>query len=292
MKQVLNVLILAVLFSFISCISWDEGWKTKVEKSGKGDVKTLLNSAASLELSANSADKIKNLITEYEKIAAIEPDNYTALSKLGEFTHLYAYIYASEKDDKEKYYLKSIKYCEQAMYTNPEFKKLADQGKPAWECTKVLTVNEMEAMFYWYVAIGQYWTECFNPFSRLINFYWPSRAKKVLERMSEIQPDWKYGRVHMAWGAFYAIVPGFMGGDINKSAEEFKKAIQVGPDGLVNYYVRARYLHTKNGDQDAFKKDLEYILSKDIKKVDYEYPWAFGYQQKAKELLAKTNELF
>jgi hypothetical protein len=292
MKLLIRLILPAVFFIAVGCISWDEGWKIRVQATGQGNVAELLASASAMEASADSAEKIKNLIASYEKIAAIDPGSYEVLSRLGEFTHLYAYIYSTDKKTKEEYYLKSLHYCERAMYTNPKFKELADQGKPVWESVSALTPKEMDAMFYWYVAIGQYWTECYNSVSHLLNFYWPARANKVLERMSALQPDWKYGRVHMAWGAFYAIVPGFLGGDVKKSAEEFTKAIKVGPDALVNFYVRARNLHVKNGDREAFKKDLEFIISRDLKKIDYEYPWAAGYQMKAKELLGQIDKLF
>ena len=35
--------------------------------------------------------------------------------------------------------------------------------------------------------------------------------------MTAIQPDWSNGRIHMAWGNYYSVVPGFLGGDIKKS---------------------------------------------------------------------------
>lgn len=292
MKSIFKIIFPAILFLAVSCISWDEGWKTRFQATSTGDVKTLYPLAVALESSADSADKIKNLITAYEKVIAIEPDNYEALCKLGEYTHLYAYIYAKDKNDKAEYHLKAIKYCERAMYTNPKFKELADQGKPAWECIDVLTAKEIKAMYFWYVAAGQYWTECFNPISHLLNFKFPARGNLVLKKMTALEPDWWHGRIHMAWGSAYSILPGFLGGDTKKSAEEFTKAIQIGPDSLVNFYTRAKYLDVKTGDREAFKKDLEYILSKDIKKINYDYPWSVGFQFKAKELLGEIDKMF
>lgn len=292
MKSIFKFILTALLFFTLGCISWDEGWKAKVQGTGQGDIKALLASVTPLEASADSGDKVKNIIAIYEKINSIEPGKYETLSKLGEYTFLYSYIYVTDKKVKEEYYIKSLQYCEQAMYTNPEFKKLADQGKPAWECADVLTTKEMESMFYWYVAAGQYWTECHNSVSRLLNFYWPSRTKRILDKMTALDPNWQWGRVHMSWGAFYAIIPGFLGGDLKKSAEEFDKAIKVEPDALNNYYVRARYLHVKNGDREAFKKDLDFILSKDLKKINFLYRWGAAYQLKSKELLGEIDKLF
>lgn len=292
MKLIIRIIFSAALFLAVGCISWDEGWKEKLPPSGTGDVKALFEAAASLEKEADTAEKVKGVLAAYEKIIAVEPANYDALSKAGEFAYLYSYMYATDKKVKEEYYLKAIKYCERAMYTNPEFKKLADKGKPVWECADTLTEREMDAMFYWYVGAGQYWTECFNSFIHLINFSYPKRCNIILTRMTAINPDWKYGRVHMSWGAFYAILPGFLGGDMKKSEEEFTKAVQFGPDYLNNYYVRARYLYVKKGDREGFRKDLEHILSADLKKINFEYAWGAAYKVKAKELLGQTDKLF
>ncbi len=291
MKSVLKFILLAALLTTAGCISWEEGWKTKVQATAQGDVKQLLATAASLETAADSAEKIKNTITAYEKVTAVEPSNFEALSKLGEYLFLYSYIYTADKNAREEYYFKAIKCSEQAMYTNPEFKKLADQGKPVWEAVSALTEREMAPMYWWYMSAGQYWTD-HNLLIRLINFYWASRAKTVLERMTAVKPDWNYGRIYMAWACFYAIVPGFSGGDLKKSAEYFDKAIQLGPDVLTHFVNRAKYLHLKNGDKEAFRKDLNFVLSRDLKKINYPYPWGSGYQMRAKELLGKIDALF
>jgi len=291
MKLIIKFVLLAVLFTTAGCISWDEGWKTKAKSSGQGNVKELLASAYALENTADSGDKIRNIITAFEKVTAVEPANFDALSKLSEYLFMYSYIYTNDKKERGEYYLKAIKYAEQAMYTNPEFKVLADQGKPVWEAVKVLTVKEMAPMYWWYMSAGQYWTDQ-NSLKRLLNFYWTPRAKTVLERMTAVKPDWNYGRIYMSWACFYAIVPGFMGGDVKKSAENFDKAIKLGPDVLSHFVNRALYLHVKNGDKEAFKKDLNFVISSDLRKINYPYPWGAGYQMKAKELLGRIDKLF
>jgi tetratricopeptide (TPR) repeat protein len=291
MKLILRFILLAALFTAAGCISWEEGWKTKVQATAQGNVKQLLADAAILEASADTPDKIKNLITAYEKITAIEPANFEALSKLSEYLFMYSYIFTADKNAREGYYLKAIKTSEQAMYTNPEFRKLADQDKPVWEAVSALTEREMAPMYWWYMSAGQYWTDQ-NVLKRLLNFYWSSRAKTILERMTAVKPDWNYGRIHMAWACFYAIVPGFSGGDLKKSAEYFDQAIQLGPDVITHYVNRAKYLHVKNGDKESFRKDLNFAISRDLKKISYPYPWGAGYQMKARDLLSKIDTMF
>ena len=68
MKLLIRLILPAVLFIAVGCISWDEGWKTRVQATGQGNVAELLASASAMEAPADSAEKIKNLIASYEKI--------------------------------------------------------------------------------------------------------------------------------------------------------------------------------------------------------------------------------
>lgn len=280
-----------MLFSGAGCMSWDEGWKAGVQAPGKVDVKGMMAAAIALENSADSGENVKKVIAAYEKVAAVDPSNFEALSKIGEYSFLYGHAYAANREEGDQYYLKSITWCEKAMYTNPEFKKYVDQGKTLWEAADALTARELAPMYWWYDSVGLYWNDL-NAFSRLLNFSWPKRSNIILKRMRTIQPDWHQGRIHMAWGIYYCVLPGLLGGDVNKAEENFTRAVQLGPDALVNFYNRAKYLQVKKGDREAFKKDLEYVLSKNPRNSNYSYHWTVAYQKMAKELLAETDRLF
>jgi len=273
-------------------VSWEPGWKTKTEPAGTVDAKELFASAAALAKTADSTEKIMKAAAEYEKILMADPSNYDALVKASEFLYLNSYLYETDKEKKAEYYMKTIQYCERAMYTSPAFKKLADEGKQVWESLSALSPREMSAMFFWYVAAGQYWTECLNPVSKLVNIRLMGRAKAVLKRMTAIDPDARHGEIHMLWGATYAILPVIMGGDMKTAGDEFAKALKLDPDFINNYYLRAKYIHIKNGNRGAFEKDLQHVLSHDITKGNFPYHWGAAYQFKARELLAKKGELF
>ncbi|HPJ39938.1 MAG TPA: TRAP transporter TatT component family protein [Spirochaetota bacterium] len=285
-------LITALSVSVSGCMSWEDGWTSMAAGSSKGDVKGLFDEAKRIENRADNGERVKELIAAYKKIAALQPANYEALSRIGEYSFLYGYIYANSEDEKSRYYRDTLKYCEQAMYTNENFKKEVAKGKPVWEAASALTANEMASMFYWYCGVGNYWKDCHNVVSQLVNYSWPARAKLVLERMTEINPDWDGGNVHMSWGAYYSALPGLLGGDTKKSESCFAKAIAVDPQHINHLFVRALFLHTKKGDKKAFQKDLNEVLAKDIRTLNFPYPWAAGYQVKAKRLLAQTESFF
>ncbi len=99
MKFIARFSFMIMLFAFAGCLSWNEGWKSKSQPSGSGNAKELLSSAIALENTADSGDNIKRIISAYEKVIAADPENFTALTSLGEYSFLYGYTYAADKKE-------------------------------------------------------------------------------------------------------------------------------------------------------------------------------------------------
>ena len=287
------IIIIFILISHTyGCMSWEEGWKNVETPSMEGDIKLLFKMADKQISEADNNEKLLTLIKTYETILKIDPDNYKALWSLGRYYLLIGAAYSQSKDEKEKYYLKGIKYCERAMYQNNKFIALVDKGTKAWDACEVLKKNEIEAMYYWYALVGSYWKECFSWAGKLINIQWPRRAGKILPKMIELDPLWAGGHPYFAKAIFYASVPGIFGGDLKKSEEYFKKAVEAGPNWLYIRWGRAKLLHVKKKDKISFKKDLQWVISRDPRMVDSPYPWNVYFQREAREMLKNIDNYF
>jgi tetratricopeptide (TPR) repeat protein len=283
-----------VLISFTTgCLAWEPGWKLAQAPAAKGDVNALLVKAKKLADDADSKEKVQQLIDVYEEALTIDHNNLTALNDVGMYYFLQAYCYNETAEDKKAAYLKAAQYKERAMYANPEFKALVDKGEPVWEACRVLKKDEMYAMYHWYLAIGDCWTDCYGVPGKMLNCYWPGRVKKVLERMTALDPEWYNGGIHFSWAAYYVVVPGFLGGSMKKAGEYFDKAIALGPH-MTNFYVaRALYYHVKQKDRKGFVEDLHHAIAIDPRKADtLPYPWAIWYQRRARQLLKDTDTYF
>ena len=151
MKALIKIIILAAILAVSSCGSEEGGWKSVGPATATGDVKALMTSADALYINADTAEKVKTALEAYEKILTIEPANFEALSRAGEFAFLYSYIYAADVKVKDEYYTKSIKYCERAMYTNPDFKALVDKG--SLSATRLLFLQK-EKLFLFSIDIA------------------------------------------------------------------------------------------------------------------------------------------
>ena len=288
----LNIAMFSLFLFTFSCMSWEEGWN-QIEKPKKtGEVNELIAKAKEQIGQADNKEKVMELIDTYETILEIDPVNYEALWSLGRYYNLMGYAYSNDKREKAACYMNAIKFCEQAMYTNAEFKSVVDKGETVWNACSVLSKNEIAAMWYWYTGAGTYWKECLGKFGKLVNLHWAIRLNKVTTIMLKTDPVWGGGLPYFGRAMYYIILPGFLGGDMKRAEVLLNKAFEAGPNWLYTRWGRAKYFYTKNKDKEAFKKDLEWLIAQDPFKADSPYPWNVYYQRDAKDMLAHIKDNF
>ncbi len=296
MKSFYSTTLIAIgLLVLISgCHSWEAGWKQINVPSTKGDVAAWLEKAEKLIQSADTKGKVLEVVKTYESVLKQDPKNRIALEGAGFYSFLIAYGYPNNGDEKEVYLLKTIRYGEQLMYTNPDFAVRVDNGEKAWEACDALSEHEFMAIINWTLGVGIYWKEYMNGMQRLANIHLVFRFRKMLETMLEINPLWGNGTPYYALANHYAVIPGIFGGDMELAEDYYKKAIENGPDMLNFRRTRALFFHTKNKDREAFENDLNWVLEQDPHKDrDYlTYPYNVFIQRNARDLLNMADELF
>lgn len=243
-------------------------------------------------MQADSRTKLLELLRTYESIIEVEPSNFEALWSLGRYNIVMVFGYTENRTEKEFHNLAAIKYCERAMNTNPEFKALTKSGKSVWDACKVLSKREMAPLYYWYSGTGIYWKECLSFPKRIQNIHLAAGIKKVMTRMLDIDPTWAGGHPYYAWGFYYATIPRIFGGDLRKAEAFFDKTVETGPNWLYAKWGRAKYLYTRKKDRQAFRRDLEWVVSQNPRECDSPYPANVFFQKDARELLAHTEEYF
>ncbi len=280
--------------STTGCLSWQPGWKQFRQSLVNEDVDALLAQAEKKVPTADTKEKLLDVIKTYEAVLQSDPKHHTALMEAGRYCVIMGFGYMNTNDEKATYYLKAIQHLEQLMYLNPDFKELADKGENVWDACRALSDADMESLFFWYISSGIYWKECMKGFNKLFTMHWLFRAKKVLIRITEIDPTWRGGMPYYAWGNYYAVAPSLLGGDVDKSEAHFKKAIELGPEVLNFRAMRAIHLHVKTKNREAFQEDLNWVLTQDPRQVrkGFTYPFNVYIQRKAEEELAKTDEYF
>ena len=147
-------------------------------------------------------------------------------------------------------------------------------------------------MFFWVNAVFYSYKEGQGFIGQMINFRWMKRAKQVMEHMTSIDPDWGGGALHFTWGVYFLSIPESIGGDRKKSAQYFRKAIEIGPKNLLNRWGRAKYYHIKMNNPQGFREDLEWVLSRDIQQSAGHPAWNTFFVKDARRLLDTMDRYF
>ena len=259
-----------------------------------GDVTELLAEANEQIMSADNKEKLQGLLGTYERILERDPSNYEALWSLGRYNVVMVLAYTESRNEKKKHNLAAIKYCEQAMNTNPEFKALSAGGgsKRVGDACRVLSKREIAPLYYWYAGMGSYWKECLPLPKRIRNLHLARGIVKVMKRMLEIDPTWAGGHPYYAWGFYYTNIPRIMGGSLTKAEEFIDKAVEAGPKWLYARWGRAKYLYSRKKDKEAFREDMEWVIAQDARKMDSPYPANVHFQRDATAMLSHIDDYF
>ncbi|HBH60230.1 MAG TPA: hypothetical protein DDX85_00495 [Nitrospiraceae bacterium] len=286
------ITVFTLLLFLSGCMTYQSDWTAVRADHPERDVSRLLELAHKKSHHADSKAAVRESIQLYEEVLNDDPLNYEALSSLA---HLYLLLGDEEGNEipqKKEFYLKAITYAEHAMYLNQDFRHLIDKGEQVWEAVSVLTEREMEPMLFWTTGIFYYYKDCLGPAAQVINFHWIKRAQRVLERMSAINPDYAGGAIHFTWALYYLSIPEGVGGDREKSKELFLRAIETGPNRLLNRWGRAKYFDVKMKNREEFIDDLQWVIAQDITKAEGHFAWNSFYKRDAERMIKDIDNLF
>lgn len=293
MTKVVSIARIMIILTMISsCMMWRPNWQVVPDSKTGSDIIADLKTAEQISRNADSKSSLFAAIKAYEDVLGQDPTNYRALTTAGNLFLLMGDAYCIKISEKKSHFHRAIIYAEQAMYTNPKFKTLIDQGETTWEACRVLTEREMDAMAFWVTAVFYYYKECLGVFGQIINFRWIKHAKQVLKKMEEIDPTWGGGMIYFSWGIYYLSIPEAVGGDRQKSADYLQMAIDTNPNLLLNRWGRGRYYHIKMKNREAFIEDMEWVLQQDASRIGGHPAWNAYFQRDAREKLKKIDQYF
>jgi tetratricopeptide (TPR) repeat protein len=255
-------------------------------------VAALFQQACAIEKKADSGSAVGELIDALKRVVAADPGNYEALWRIGNYHILMGAAYAANKKEKKFHYMQAVDYCVKAMCVNDCFKQKTDDGHKIWEAVDQLGAGYIDAMGYWYTARFYYFKECLSVIGRIFNLQIPIKNNLVIERIDALDPNWAGGGNFMSRAIYFIALPKRYGGSKERAAGEFQKAIDVGPDYLVNRWGRAKYLYSLTGNKEGYIDDLNWVLEQDPHTAPNTYPWNVYFQRQAKEMLLQAAAVF
>lgn len=225
-----------------------------------------------------------------EKVHYLEPDNLEIALLLSRAYHFEGYYIETDPAQKDSLFMMGIRLAIQIVEQSEVFQnaKAAVQGDSMVKVTEAVAVVEkkyLSALYWWAANRGRYFST--KPVRMRLEYR--ELGEALMHRVLALDPEFFYGGPYRFFGALYARLPGV---ELSRSEEYFQKAIAAYPDYLGTYVLRAQFLHTKAGDREKFKADLEYVINADPALLPDAMPENLFEQKFAEELLANENMLF
>ena len=265
-KYIGRLIILSLMASLASCVNFKPGWAAFNEKNNSENVAELLAEAYEIESTAGTAERLQLLIDAFKKVEQADPNNYEALWNIGNYNILMGAAYANKVKDKKTYYREAIKYCEKAMSVNEDFSNELNNVDEVPNAFDKLSINEVDAMGNWYTARFYYFKECLKPLGRLMNTDIIIENNAMIQRIDELDSTWFGGANYFSRALYYIAVPAKFGGSKPLAANEFLKAIEIGPNYLIHRWGRAKYLYDLTGEMAEFESDLQWVIAQNPSK--------------------------
>jgi tetratricopeptide (TPR) repeat protein len=267
------------------------GWEQTSSGSNLSatEEKSLMDQAEKSWKLRHQKEDLQKAIDAFEKIVAANPENYKALTRLCRGYYLMADGHTDAKEEKRRLWEIGTSWGEKAMATNADFRnKVKAEDGAVEKALDKLTKNEIEAIYWTAVNLGKWGS--LSGIATVLKY--KARVKEMINRVGQLDNAFFHGAYFRYWGAFYAIAPGFAGGDMDKSRESYEQAFKVAPYYLGTYVLMAENYAPKKKDTKLFEEKLQFVLKA---KTDSEMdvmPENIMEQRKAKKLLERKNELF
>lgn len=178
------------------------------------------------------------------------------------------------------------------MYTNPDFRALADQGQAPWEACRVLDEAYLPAMMFWSTAVLYYFKEVLTFPEQVFNLSWVTHTGPFLERMEALDPAWGGGAIQFTQSLYFGILPGALGGDDERSQSCLEQAVAFGSPWMLGRWGRAKYFRVRDQDRQGFEADLSWVLAQDVSAPGEAFCWRAYFHQDARDALANVDRYF
>lgn len=311
MRQQTKALALAAVFSVgavAGCATtYDERLDQKVSTTADA---AALERAAALVAEGDAlwkerldADKLKACLAKWEEAARLAP-SVDVLTKLARGHYLLGdahHALADNAEARDSEYQIGLDWATEALkVAAPEYVAAKAGGAKHVDAIK-LVPKEGVASMYWFASNLGKWAAS-KGFATRLKYKDDLKATMDHVRSLEGEPLFFYAATWRYFGGYEAATAGIAGGSLDKSKENFDRAIAIAPQYLGNKVLVAEFLAPKlqkdvDGDGVAdgkalFERMLNEVISADPAADPEIEPENRLEQQKAKKLLAKIDELF
>ena len=266
------------------------GYLNTTSKSNSLNYEYLINEGKSYWEKRANPKSAKMATLYFEKAFELNPQNFELTVSLSRAYYFQGYYIEIDPAKRDTLYLKGASVALTGFQSTSFFQSFADTTsidnlKLQITAIRKAPVETIPALYWWAANFGRYLTT--KPVLKRIE------SREIIEtamhRIATLDEDYYYGGPTRFFGTFYSRLPGV---PLDRAKSNFDQSLSNSPDYLGTRVLRARYFHTKLGNQDLFEEDLHYVINADPSILPDVMPENLFEQEKAKELLKHTSILF
>lgn len=214
---------------------------------------------------------LENKLYEYE---GVDPDRYNM-------------ILARTK----LFYERGKNYGLDVLTKKRSFAKALSEDQDTFEkATRRIGRGKMPALFWTAFAWGGLINWSKDDPTAIISL---GKVERMMARAAELNNTFFYGGPHMFYGVYYGSRPAMLGGNNEKSRENFEEALKISHGRfLFAKVLYAQFYAVQAQDRALFERLLQETLAEDPNILPEQRLGNILAQERAKTLLAKVNSLF
>ena len=233
--------------------------------------------------------KLQAALQKYEQAYALDSMDRDTAMHLARGWYFLGDGHETEKDAKLAAWVPAIDWGKKCLAINAEFKGLLTKGdEDEASAARALTKDDVPCTYWTSSALGK-WAKLTGLTTTLKHL---PTVKAYMTRVGELDPTFYYNGPDRYWGAYFAAIPSFAGQDLDKSKTYFDKAIAAHPAFLGTHVLLAAEWAVKKQNKATFEAELNGVIAAPADAIPEVRPEMEAEQRKAKDLLAKSADLF
>ena len=293
MRLSTNSVFLIAAVAVSGCATYQAKWDEKITApTAPSDAATtaLTEGDAAWEARGDKA-KLMEAITKWE--AAFEKAPTADLAaQISRAHYLYGDGYLAlegNTEGRDAEYQKGLDWATRGLkLAAPEFAKSMAEGQTHAESIGKAPKDAIGPR-YWYAPNRGKWA-ALKGFATRLRYKDDIKATidlvKTYDEMYFFAAPWRY------LGSYEAQTAGLAGGSLDKSEENYKKAVELAPNYLGTKVLWADFLCTKRQDKTTYEKLLKEVVAANAAAIPEIEPENLLEQEKAKKLLSQIDEKF
>ena len=249
----------------------------------------LKEEAEALWQERGDADKLGAALQKFEQAYEANPRDREVAARLVRGWYFMGDALRSDPDRKNEAFDKAISWGKRCLAINEDFTARLNKGTEKEEdVVDSLGAEDVPCMYWTASSLGK-WAKLNGILTSLKHL---GTVKAYMNRIGQLDPTYYYHGPDRYWGAYYSLIPGFSGRDLDKSRKHFDVSIAASPDYLGTQVLLADAWAVNSQDRATYKAVLEKVLTADPEAIPEIAHENRAEQAKAKKLLAEIDDRF